>query len=180
MDPVQEQFEQGVGDRFADWLSATSGAQCAFLRRAEQAPDLVYSYKEGELLVEITTAYYDERHAMFLWKTGRGAMDAPAGWSSGPNPDTLLVTAIAACVAKKSKKRYGKNTVLLIEIPPGNTSAERLEELLAGQPFLFETPFVGIFVVGCFPRVYGCPPRTIHSDGGYRVIPIKLMVSTEG
>lgn len=169
MDSVQAQFEQRVGDLFADWLSSTSGAECLFLRRADRAPDLVYSYRESELLVEITAAYYDAAHAKFLWKGFRGATDAPAGWS-GVNADKSLVTAIAQRVAEKSKKRYGENTVLLIEVPPGVTSVERLTNLLVDQPFPTETPFAGIFVVGNFPI-------TTHSAGGYRVIPIKLMAS---
>jgi hypothetical protein len=170
MDPVQAQFEQGVGDRFADWLSSTSGAQCSFLRRGDRAPDLVYSYREGELLVEITAAYYDTAHAAFLWKAFRGAPDAPAGWS-GVNANKSLATEIAQRVAEKSKKRYGENTVLLIEVPPGVTSAERLADILMGQTLPSETPFAGIFVVGNFPI-------TTHSAGGYRVIPIKPMAST--
>lgn len=47
MDPLQEQFERGVGDRFAQWLSTTTGEPCTFLRRADRAPDLVYSFNAG-------------------------------------------------------------------------------------------------------------------------------------
>lgn len=167
MDPVQAQFEQGVGERFAEWLSTTSRAPCSFLRRADQAPDLVYSYREGELFVEITAAYYDDSHAAFLWKAARGATGAPPGWS-GVNPDKSLAAAIAERVVEKSKKRYGENTVLLIEVPPAVTSAKKLADLLVGQPLPSETPFVGIYVVGNFPI-------TTSSTGGYRVIPIKPM-----
>lgn len=169
MDTVQLQFEQGVGDRFAEWLAATSGAECSFLRRADRAPDLVYLFKGSELLIEVTAAYYDGTHAAFLWKQARGSADAPTGWS-GVNPDKSLAAAIVERVTEKSKKRYGKNTVLLIEIPPGVTSAEILVELLAGQPVAFETSFRGIFVVGNFPITTG-------STGGFRVIPIKPLAS---
>jgi hypothetical protein len=177
MDSVQEQHEQGVGDRFAEWLSRTSASPCRFLRRADRAPDLVYSFRGRELLVEITAAYYDSSHAKFLWKTAKAATDAPHGWS-GANPDRSLAKAIAECIDQKSKKRYGDNTILLIDIPPSNTSAERLAELLVGQPPPPVTPFVGIFVAGTFPIVYGTPPRTDNSAGGYRVIPIKSMALT--
>lgn len=169
MDPVQLQFEQGVGDRFADWLSATSGAQCLFLRRADLAPDLVYSYREEELLVEITAAYYDGSHAAFLWKTARGAIDGPTGWA-GENPDNLLAAAIGERIIEKSMNRYGENSVLLIEVPPGVTTAESLADLIVDQSLPPKTPFVGIFVVGNFPV-------TTYSMGGYRVIPIKPLPS---
>ena len=54
MDPLQEQFEQSVGDQFANWLSATTGEPCVFARRADCAPDLVYSYGGRELELELT------------------------------------------------------------------------------------------------------------------------------
>lgn len=167
MDQVQADFEQGVGDRFAQWLSMASGTPCLFLRRADRAPDLIYSFRGKELLVEVTASYYDGAHAAFLWKGVRGAVDAPVGWS-GVNPHTSLAAAITERVTAKSKKRYGANTVLLIEVPPGVTSAERLAKLLASQPVLADTPFTGIYVVGRFPI-------TERSSGGYRVIPIKPM-----
>jgi len=173
MDPVKLQFEQGVGDQFADWLSATSGTQCLFLRRADLppdlAPDLVYSYREEELLVETTAAYYDGSHATFLWETARGAIDGPTGWA-GENPDNLLAAAIGERIIEKSMNRYGENTVLLIEVPPGVTSAESLADLIVDQSLPSKTPFVGIFVVGNFPV-------TTYSTGGYRVIPIKPLAS---
>ena len=170
MDQLQEQFEQGVGDRFASWLSATTGEPCVFARRADRAPDLVYSYRGRELLVEITAAYYDGEHAKFLWKGAKNAPDAPDGWS-GVNPDKSLAAAIGTRIAEKARKRYGKNTVLLIEVPPGVTSVERLEELLAMQA-LRETDFVGVFVLGTFPMTTG-------STGGYRVIALKPLARRE-
>jgi hypothetical protein len=165
VDTIQEEFEQGVGDRFASWLSVASGEKCLFLRRADRAPDLIYSYRGGELLVEITAAYYDGNHAEFLWKGARGASNSPSGWS-GVNPDRSLTAAISKRITEKSKKRYGENAVLLIEVPPGVTAVERLEELLAAQDLPLDTPFIGIYVVGTFPI-------TIDSTGGYRVIPLK-------
>ncbi len=164
MDSVQLQFEQGVGDRFADWLSQSSGASCSFIRRADRAPDLVYSYRGRELFVEITAAYYDGRHAEFLWKVARGAIDAPDNWA-GVNSDKTLASEIINRIAEKEQKRYGENTILLIEVPPGVTSAERLTELLSTQNYGAKTSFTGIYVLGNFPQ-------TSNSTGGYRVIPL--------
>lgn len=171
MDPLQAQFEQSVGDRFASWLSARSGKLCSFLRRADRAPDLVYSFDGRELFVEVTAAYYDAPHAAFLWKGARGAPDAPAGWS-GVNPSKSLAEAIATRIREKSKKFYGENTVLLIEVPPGVTSAEDLQELLAPFQLQRDAPFVGIYVVGNFPI-------TGSSPGGYRVLPLMSNVGRQ-
>jgi hypothetical protein len=185
MDPIQKEFERSVGDRFIEWLNTETGSEYYFADRPDRAPDLLYSSNGVELLVEITTTYYDNAHAAFLWKGFRGAKDAPDGWT-GVDPNKSLAAAISDRIAKKSKKRYGDNTVLLIEVPPGVTSAEDLGDntvllievppgvtsaedlasLLREQLVKCETPFVGIYVVGRFPI-------TPRSSGGYRVIPIK-------
>jgi hypothetical protein len=165
MDPIQKEFERSVGDRFIEWLNTETGSEYYFADRPDRAPDLLYSSNGVELLVEITTTYYDNAHAAFLWKGFRGAKDAPDGWT-GVDPNKSLAAAISDRIAKKSKKRYGDNTVLLIEVPPGVTSAEDLASLLREQLVKCETPFVGIYVVGRFPI-------TPRSSGGYRVIPIK-------
>jgi hypothetical protein len=153
MDPIQKEFERSVGDRFIEWLNTETGSEYYFADRPDRAPDLLYS------------SYYDNAHAAFLWKGFRGAKDAPDGWT-GVDPNKSLAAAISDRIAKKSKKRYGDNTVLLIEVPPGVTSAEDLASLLREQLVKCETPFVGIYVVGRFPI-------TPRSSGGYRVIPIK-------
>lgn len=166
MDPLQMAFERGVGDRFADWLSKSTNEPCSFSRRADRAPDLVYFFRGSELLVEVTAAYYDKKsHAEFLWKGAKNKVDAPPAWS-GVNPDKSLAVAIANQIAKKSTKRYGSNTILLIEVPPGVTTVERLECLLINTVVLENVPFVGIYVVGTFPM-------SSDSAGGYRVITLK-------
>ena len=165
MDSVQEQFEKGIGARFFEWFNSETGTCFSFTGRADRAPDLVYSSNGKELLVEVTAAYYDSAHAEFLWKSTRGAKDAPSGWD-GINPDKSLAAAVFHRVAKKSEKRYGNNTVLLIEVPPCLTTAEALSALLRLQPVHGGTPFAGIYVVGRFPI-------TTRSRGGYRVIPLK-------
>jgi hypothetical protein len=70
-------------------------------------------------------------------------------------------------------KKYGNNTVLLIGIPPGVTSAEELEEMLDKILIPEETPYAGIYIIGNFPI-------KLHSTGGYRVIPIKRIQSVPG
>lgn len=171
MDPLQAEFEQGVGDRFAEWLSAKTGKPCRFLRRADRAPDLVYTFANRELLVEVTAAYYDSGHAKFLWESARGKPDAPEGWV-GVGPSKSLASAIATRIQEKSQKLYGKNVVLLVEVPPGITSAEELQQRLAAHELPEEVPFVGIYVVGNFPI-------TSSSSGGHRVLPLKSIPEGE-
>jgi len=165
MDIVQKKFERAIGDRFIEWLNYETGSEHRFAGRPDRAPDLLYSSKGVELLIEVTAGYYDTKHAAFIWKGMRGAKDAPDRWT-GVNPNRSLAAAISNRVAEKSKKRYGDNTVLLIEVVPGVTSAEDLTELLREQKIQGETPFAGIYVVGRFPI-------TKHSSGGYRVISLK-------
>ncbi len=168
MDTQQEDFERGVGDRFAEWLTSTTSRKCTFLRRGDAAPDLIYEFDSSELLIEITAAYYDDDHAKFLWKGAKQLPDAPMSWA-GVNPDQNLANAIQRRVEDKSTKRYGKNVALLIEVPPGVTTAERLERLLKSLQLPSIVPFVGIYAVGRFPM-------STDSDGGFRVITIKAIV----
>lgn len=126
---------------------------------------MVYKFESRELLIEITAAYYDDEHAKFLWKGAKNLPDAPSGWS-GVNPDKNLANAVQKRIHDKSAKRYGSNVVLLIKVPPGVTTAERLERLLINTQLPSTVPFIGIYVVGRFPI-------STDSTGGFRVLPIK-------
>ena len=119
------------------------------------------------MYLEVTSAFYDNEHAKFIWKGVRGEPDAPNGWT-GINPNESLVNAIRNCITKKAQKRYENETLLLIEVPPGVTSAEELTNLVDMQQFPDNLPFLGIYVVGEFPIKKG-------STGGFRVIPIHDM-----
>jgi hypothetical protein len=88
------------------------------------------------------------------------------GWHAVGNVDEALVQDIVKGVTAKCEKRYGVTTLLLVEVPPGHTSAEKLAELLAQKLFPSVIPFVGVYVTGRFPW-------KDNSSGGYRVIPIK-------
>lgn len=168
MNDVQQNFERGVADRFFDWLSTTGGPTFEFSRRAGEAPDLIYSCGRNELSVEVTAGYYDSDHARFLWEYARGKDNRPIGWQGVGNPHEALAQAIFSRIAAKCLKRYGATTLLLVEVPPGLTSAEELDGLLAQKSFPSSIPFCGAYVVGRFPI-------TCHSSGGYRVLPIKRL-----
>ncbi|MDV6343268.1 hypothetical protein R2Q26_01640 [Nitrosomonas sp. Is37] len=166
MDPIQKEFERGIGDRFIEWwFNIETGENYYFAGRADRAPDLIYSSRGSEIQIEVTAAYYDNEHAAFLWKGARGAPDAPADWS-GINAHKSLAEAISKRIVEKSQNRYGPNTVLLIQVPPGVTTSEELASLLSKKILPSQVPFVGVYVVGRFPT-------TLYSAGGYRVIPLK-------
>lgn len=164
MNQLKEKNEKAVGETFIEWLNAEKGSNYRFIDRPDIAPDLRYSSNENELLIEVTSAFYDEKHAKFIWKGIRKDEDAPPFWN-GVNANKSLVTEICERITNKAQKRYGEKTVLLIEVPPGVTSAEELEEILVTMQLPKQLPFVGIYVVGNFPIKK-------NSSGGYRVIPI--------
>src|SRR2546425_5686660 len=167
-DDVKIQFERGVADWFFEWFNALGGPSFSFLRRAGEAPDLVYGCGDSELHVEVTAGYYDGAHAEFLWEYARGRENPPIGWQGVGNPHEALAQFIVERVKAKCEKRYGVTTLLLVEVPPGLTSAEELAELLTEKVFPSEIPFVGVYVVGRFPI-------TENSSGGYRVLTIKKL-----
>lgn len=172
MNQHKEKYEKSVGDTFIEWLNSEIGTEYRFINYPDRAPDLLYSSNGDDLLIEVTSAFYDREHAKFIWKGIREEEDAPLGWS-GFNPNRSLAAEIFNRVTEKAKKRYGDKTVLLIEVPPGVTSAEELTEMLGNKQVEKQTPFVGIYVVGNFPI-------KTHSTGGYRVIPIKKLQSVPG
>jgi hypothetical protein len=169
MDPIQEKFERSVAEEFFEWFNAQYGTNYSFFRRAGDAPDLVFKSSENELLVEITAAYYDGAHGAFLWKGARAAPDAPSGWT-GANPHRSLAAAISKSVAKKCSNRYGTQTILLVNVPPGLTTAEELFRLMSESSFPKENPFLGVYVCGRFPI-------STSSAGGYRVYAVKNILS---
>ncbi|MDO5653265.1 MAG: hypothetical protein Q4G39_04100 [Brachymonas sp.] len=164
MNGLKEQLERSVGDRFIEWLNAERRSFYSFSHRADPGPDLVYAWEGRKLNLEVTGAYYDSDHAKFLWESARGIEDAPTDWI-GTEPDASLAASVITCIEEKSKKRYGKRTLLLINTPPGVTSAEELEAQLQARN-IRDNFFEGIYVVGRFPI-------TMHSSGGYRVLSLK-------
>jgi hypothetical protein len=163
----KEKYERAIGDQFIEWLNTETRSEYRFIGRPDLAPDLHYSSNAIDLFIEVTAGYYDDKHAIFIWRDVPNPKAAPCNWT-GVNPNKSLAAAISNRIVEKSVKRYGKNTILLIAVPPGVTSAEDLALLLGKQAVQSETPFAGIYVVGTFPI-------TKLSEGGYRVIPLKRL-----
>lgn len=164
MNMLQEQFERAHGDELINWLNTQNGTNYSFFHRGGEAPDLVYSFEGKELSVEVTAAYYDGRHAKFLWDGAKNTEIDIEPWV-GVNPDIRLSDEVLNRISEKSKNTYGKECILLVVIPPGLTSVENLSELIMKEEIPSNLPFAKIYVAGNFPI-------TSTSEGGYRVITI--------
>src|SRR5674476_845925 len=72
----KEQDERAVGERFVKWLNTQFGLKYTFLRRAGEAPDLVYALPDStELFVEVTSASYGRKYQKFIWDGIRSSED---------------------------------------------------------------------------------------------------------
>jgi len=171
MDEIQSRHEHAVGYEFIRWFNAKNGKQFEYDKRPHKAPDLRYVDGKQILNIEITDAYYDKNDAdkkedaELQWKTARKEADAPHGWLGG-DFDRTLVSNISAGIAKKCRKDYGKDCVLVVAVRPGLTSADEMEQMLSEIKIPDETPFTGIYLTGDFPW-------TDSSRGGFRCWPLR-------
>ena len=78
----------------------------------------------------------------------------------------IVIFARLVNVARSKGLTFSPRTLLLVNVPPGVTSAEKLSELLVQERFPDPIPFAGAYVCGRFPI-------TTSSCGGYRVLPIR-------
>ena len=166
MDEIQGRREQAVGHVFIRWLNKVKGKQFKYGNRPHEAPDLRYVDGNQILNIEITDAYYDKKDgAAMQWKTARKEEGAPDRWS-GRDFDRTLVSNISAGIAKKCRKDYGKDCVLVVAVRPGLTSAEEMEQMLSDIKIPEKTPFTGVYLTGDFPW-------TDSSRGGFRCWPLR-------
>jgi hypothetical protein len=164
MDQIQGKHERTVGEAFIRWFNAKYGNQFKYDNRPHEAPDLRYMDGNQALNIEITGAYYDDRDdAAMQWKAARKEDDAPYGWSGRDFDRTLVsnIRNISAAIAKKCRKDYGKNCVLVVAVRPAITSDDEMEQMLSEIKIPEKTPFAGIYLTGEFPR-------TDSSRGGFR------------
>ena len=55
---------------FVRWYSNTRGRELITLEKQE-APDFLCKFRDGDIGLEITTAYYDNQHARAVWDIAR-------------------------------------------------------------------------------------------------------------
>jgi hypothetical protein len=165
MDEIQGRHERAVGYEFVRWFNGVNGKQFKFDNRPHEAPDLRYVDGNQVLNMEITDAYYDKKDAEMQWKTARKEENAPDRWSGG-DIDRALVANISAGIAKKCRKDYGKNCVLVVAVRPGLTSDDEMEQMLSEIKIPEKTPFTCIYLMGDFPWTHS-------SWGGFRCWPLR-------
>ncbi len=172
MESLKEQDERAIGDRFVSWLNIQYGLNYSFLRRAGEAPDLVYVLPDKtELFIEITSAYYGNEYAKFIWDGVRSSEDQVLV-SEGADLDTKLVSDIVRIVGQKCGKRYEKHCILVIGLTAFWTPAKTLEQLLLQCEFS-DNNFAGIYVHGRFSGLSLSP-----GESEYSMIPIKAYTDT--
>ena len=163
----KEQDERAVGERFVKWLNTQFGLKYTFLRRAGEAPDLVYALPDStELFVEVTSASYGRKYQKFIWDGIRSSEDQILV-TEGEDDNSKLVSDIVRIVDQKCNKRYEKHCLLVVSVTSFWTPAKTLAELLSQHEFP-ENNFAGIYVHGRFSRL-----DTGLKENDYLMIPIK-------
>jgi len=167
MEPLKEQDERAIGERFIEWFNIQYGLNYSFLRRAGEAPDLVYALpNKTELFIEVTSAYYGNEFAKFIWDGVRSSEDQVLV-SRGGDLDTKLVSDIVRAVSNKCIKRYEKHCILVVGVTSFYTPAKTLAQLLSKCEFP-DNNFAAIYVHGRFSRL-----SLSLGESDYSMIPIK-------
>jgi hypothetical protein len=167
MESLKEQDERAVGDRFVGWFNAQYDLNYSFIRRAGEAPDLVYALPDKtELFIEITSAYYGDEYAKFIWNGVRSSEDQVLV-SEGSDLDAKLASDIVRIVGQKCGKRYEKHCVLVVGVTAFWTSAKTLRQLMSRCEFP-DNNFAGIYVHGRFSSL-----SLSLGENEYSMIPIK-------
>lgn len=163
--PLKELNERAVGDRFIEWFNAQYGLSYSFTRRAGEAPDLVYAIPDkAELFIEVTSAYYGDEYAKFIWGGVRRSENLCLVSTNAGDLNNKIVSDVAKAIEKKCIKRYEKHCILVVDITSFWTSPEVLSSMLE-QYSIPENNFAGIYIHGRFP--------TAHVPQSYCMIPVK-------
>lgn len=176
MELLKEQDERAVGERFVKWLNTKFGLEYSFIRRAGEAPDLVYALpNKTELFIEITSAYYANEDAKLIWDGIRSSEDQILTQVGAVRDhDSELVSNIVRIANQKCNKRYEKHCILVISTTCFWTSEKVLVQLLSQREFP-ENNFAGIYVHGRFSSL------SLYFEGNdYSMIPIKAYSNTDG
>jgi hypothetical protein len=157
--------ERAVGDRFIKWFNSQHGLNYAFARRAGEAPDLIYALPDKtELFVEVTSAYYGEEYARFIWGGVRSSEDMCLVTANTGDRDKRLVSEVVTAIEKKCIKRYETHCILVVDITSFWTAPEVLSDLLR-QYSIPANVFAGIYIHGRF--------SDFHVPESYRMIQVK-------
>ena len=161
---LKKKHESAVADEFIKWYNREAGRNLVRVE-ADDAPDTRYKDEQGELGVEVTTAWYGKDQAEWTWGHARKNPNTPNEMFQ-INPDESLAVGIQTAIDKKKLKHYGCECVLVVAVYPHLTTADELAPLLSGIESPDGYPFAGIYVVGDFPA------SSSGAVAGYRCFPL--------
>ncbi len=165
MDTTQERHERAIGDAFTKWYNEQNRTHFRYHDRGDRGaerPDLIYRSGSDEMLLEVTTGYYDQSYAKFVWQNTRRLANAPDEWS-GKEPDQSLIRNINSRLQEKCVKgTYPPSCVLVLTVYPDVTLAEEFADLVPEIRAPRDHAFAGIYVGGLFPAC------SSGSPGGYQ------------
>jgi len=169
---LNAEVERATAQNFIRWYNKQNGRDLAFSRTPENAPDFVYSDKDGELALEITTVYYGNEHARATNETARGTrrayamqeiIDAPESveWHSVDNPEPRLIASINRGLTNKCQNDYGSECLLVIRVVcPALTSDFELETAVIPHVSVpNNNRFLGMFVTRNQETYFELPNR---------------------
>jgi hypothetical protein len=139
-----------VGDCFIEWYNKKNSTEFNYDRRGADPPDLIYCSGNQELLLEITSSYYDEDNAAMLWQNARGVPSAADMWI-GKSPDQTLIDHINGLLVKKCSKQYPEHCLLIVHIYPDPTDSNEMNVLIDQVKIPERHPFAEIYLAGLFP-----------------------------
>ena len=136
---LNEIVESDTAENFIHWYNQKNGRNLTRSKKQE-APDFIYTDEDGEIGLEVTTAYYDQRHARATGEIGRKrrrpttvqeVVNNPEGaeWISGS--EASLTDFINRIIKNKCQKLYGENCILLIRVVrPDLTTVHELQHVV--------------------------------------------------
>jgi hypothetical protein len=128
-------------------------------------PDVLYGFGKRLIGIEITGAYYSDKHAQTVWTVARPSARTQASVYkfSFKEPDKLIRESVQKRILEKSKKKYQKVDEVWLGIhQEADLSDKGSTDLALKQIWLPKShPFARMFLVHRLPW---------HDGGGYRVI----------
>ncbi len=137
VEDLKIKVEEATARNFIEWYNKSTNRNFAFLHRPSPAPDFVYSDKDGEIGLEITTVYYDQNHAKATTETARGIRKSCSlqdiigalrldelDWVQVCEPEIKLITSINRQLTEKCEKDYGSDCILVVRVVSAGLTTE--------------------------------------------------------
>ncbi|OFW10535.1 MAG: hypothetical protein A3H27_08765 [Acidobacteria bacterium RIFCSPLOWO2_02_FULL_59_13] len=148
---LKKDKERTAGDRFIKLHNSEGGHNFTFKESPRQdPPDLIYEDTK-RLLLEITVAYYDQKHAKWLWDIERGIDSSEISFSPLIKEPTLSAYSfLNELIQKKCKGRfqYADPIFLVIAIEAFGMTTAKVNDFISSQLEIPpEVPFQEIWLL---------------------------------